>query len=136
MEKCEPGEGAGIEPRKIEEGVPSKEGRPVRIVAPREAGTCTWCGAAAYSRLAYKCEAHFIGSRPASIEYAVRRAIKTGQLRKVRELACVDCGAQARHYDHRDYNKPLEVDPVCAPCNYARGPAIPYGWDKDGNERA
>jgi hypothetical protein len=39
-------------------------------------------------------------------------------------MQCVDCGAQARDYDHRDYNKPLEVDPVCRRCNLRRGPAI------------
>jgi hypothetical protein len=39
-------------------------------------------------------------------------------------MQCVDCGAQARDYDHRDYNKPLEVNPVCRRCNLRRGPAI------------
>lgn len=40
-------------------------------------------------------------------------------------IACVDCGAPACDYDHRDYNKPLEVEPVCRRCNKLRGSAIP-----------
>lgn len=27
-------------------------------------------------------------------------------------------------YDHRDYTKPLSVEPVCRSCNKLRGPAI------------
>jgi hypothetical protein len=38
--------------------------------------------------------------------------------------SCCDCGADAKNYDHRDYTKPLEVDPVCFSCNYKRGPAL------------
>lgn len=41
------------------------------------------------------------------------------------EIPCVDCGAPARDYDHRDYNRPLDVEPVCRRCNMRRGPAIP-----------
>jgi len=38
-------------------------------------------------------------------------------------VACVDCGAAACCYDHRDYKNPLAVDPVCLRCNAARGAA-------------
>ena len=31
---------------------------------------------------------------------------------------------RATQYDHRDYNKPLEVTPVCPSCNGKRGAAI------------
>lgn len=55
----------------------------------------------------------------------VHRAIKKGVLPPARSCVCTDCGKPARHYDHRDYNKPLEVDPVCESCNHLRGPAIP-----------
>lgn len=60
---------------------------------------------------------------------AVGRAIRHGELPSLflNDLPCVDCGKRARCYDHRDYNKPLEVDPVCRKCNYARGPAAPLG---------
>jgi hypothetical protein len=56
---------------------------------------------------------------------AVNRAVSTGELPKASTLACVDCGVQARDYDHRDYNKPLDVVPVCRRCNKMRGSAIP-----------
>lgn len=39
-------------------------------------------------------------------------------------IPCVDCGVPADEYDHRDYKKPLEVDPVCRACNQARGPGL------------
>ena len=56
----------------------------------------------------------------------VCEAVKKGILPKIVEgVKCVDCGNQARYYDHRDYNKPLDVEPVCHNCNYKRGPAIP-----------
>ena len=38
-------------------------------------------------------------------------------------IDCVDCGRPARHYDHRYYTKPLDVEPVCASCNVKRGSA-------------
>jgi hypothetical protein len=58
---------------------------------------------------------------------AVGRAVRRGLLPDLRytNVACVDCGARAEHYDHRDYGKPLAVDPVCRCCNYRRGPAAP-----------
>ncbi|MFA5633142.1 MAG: hypothetical protein WC997_16665 [Porticoccaceae bacterium] len=31
----------------------------------------------------------------------------------------------ATDYDHRDYRKPLSVEPVCRRCNLSRGYAIP-----------
>jgi hypothetical protein len=54
----------------------------------------------------------------------VSRAIRIGYLRKLDgTVRCVDCGAPAVGYDHRDYYRPLWVDPVCARCNALRGPA-------------
>lgn len=55
---------------------------------------------------------------------AVARAIKGGVLPRASTLKCVDCGVQARDYDHRDYSNPLAVQPVCRPCNLRRGPAL------------
>lgn len=54
---------------------------------------------------------------------AVRREISCGRLPHPRNLVCKDCGAQARCYDHRNYNKPLKVEPLCYSCNSKRGPA-------------
>jgi hypothetical protein len=56
---------------------------------------------------------------------AVQKAIKKGLLAPVKTLLCVDCNRNAECYDHRDYNKPLDVVPVCRKCNYRRGSAIP-----------
>jgi hypothetical protein len=56
---------------------------------------------------------------------AVADAIRKGALPRPATLACEDCGEQAKFYDHRDYNKPLAVAPVCHGCNLRRGPAIP-----------
>jgi hypothetical protein len=56
---------------------------------------------------------------------AIYRAVKSGRLPRPDTLICADCGARATSYDHRDYNKPMEVDPVCKPCNLKRGHAIP-----------
>jgi hypothetical protein len=53
---------------------------------------------------------------------AVRRAVASGELENAQELACVDCGNPAFAYDHRDYLKPYDVEPVCRKCNFRRGP--------------
>lgn len=55
----------------------------------------------------------------------VARAIREGKLPHPRTLKCVDCGSDAIEYEHRDYNKPLDVEPICRGCNLRRGPAKP-----------
>lgn len=55
----------------------------------------------------------------------VSRAVRLKELPPASACECVDCGGRAKHYDHRDYNKPLDVEPVCHGCNLRRGPAIP-----------
>ena len=57
----------------------------------------------------------------------VSRAISNGILKHPSKLKCVDCGKKAQCYDHRDYAKPLDVVPVCSPCNVKRGTAIGFG---------
>lgn len=53
-------------------------------------------------------------------------AVKVGFLPDPTNFICMDCkGRQAQCYDHRDYSKPLEVDPVCLRCNNSRGRGIP-----------
>lgn len=56
---------------------------------------------------------------------AVHTAIKRGMLPDLTsgEYACTDCGACAYEYDHRDYGRPLDVQPVCRSCNKRRGTA-------------
>src|SRR3990172_2168897 len=68
---------------------------------------------------------------------AVRIAVKLGVLPCITEKTkCVDCGLQANAYDHRDYNKPLEVEPVCHGCNVRRGPALPCDTGRSCMERS
>lgn len=55
---------------------------------------------------------------------SVQKAVKKGLLAPVKTLSCVDCGRGAECYDHRDYNKPLDVVPVCRKCNFRRGSAV------------
>lgn len=54
---------------------------------------------------------------------AVAKAIRTGLLPRPTGLPCTDCTRPAEEYDHRDYNRPLDVQPVCRRCNARRGPA-------------
>lgn len=56
---------------------------------------------------------------------AIGRARIVGALRPV-EGPCVDCGQPAKHREHRDYFRPLDVDMVCVRCNHRRGPAIQF----------
>lgn len=91
---------------------------PVKGWAPgaRPPLRCDPCGMARYKAL---CE------RRAPGQAAVAREVREGRLPKPSTLVCVDCGRPAQQYDHRDYTKPLQVEPVCRSCNVMRGPA-PY----------
>jgi len=59
--------------------------------------------------------------------------LEAGVLPPAENFPCADCGATARLYDHRDYDKPLSVDPVCRACNYKRGPAMWSGATRSVN---
>jgi hypothetical protein len=50
--------------------------------------------------------------------------IKKGLIALPSDFACVDCGEPASRYDHRRYDEPYNVEPVCCSCNGKRGPAI------------
>lgn len=58
--------------------------------------------------------------------YKIQRAIKDGAIEnlKVTYKQCVDCGKRALVWEHRDYEKPLDVVPCCYACNSKRGSAI------------
>lgn len=53
----------------------------------------------------------------------VSAAIRRGEIAPPSEYQCVDCSEQATEYDHRDYSRPFDVDPVCHACNWRRGEA-------------
>jgi hypothetical protein len=61
----------------------------------------------------------------------VAKAVKIGVLSKPKKFKCVGCGRQAQCYDHRDYNEPLTVDPVCFSCNSRRAPAVLAWFARD-----
>jgi len=65
--------------------------------------------------------------RTGSAHSKVARAIKRGDLQPAYEFDCIDCGNPAEVYDHRDYSKPLDVQPVCHRCNVIRGAATDAG---------
>ena len=70
------------------------------------------------------------GSRKA--KGRVRYAEEIGILPKLSVIVvtCFYCQLRrATQWEHRDYNKPLEVMPCCRICNQKLGPARPY--DKD-----
>ena len=52
--------------------------------------------------------------------------VKVGGLTNLKlvYIACTDCKTcRAVNYEHRDYTKPLNIDPVCQSCNLKRGKA-------------
>lgn len=52
---------------------------------------------------------------------------------EVASFKCADCIGAASEYDHRDYNHPLKVVPVCHSCNIRRGRGMRI--DSVGNEK-
>lgn len=94
------------------------------------ARACIHCGADIsarhhYAKQCFTC-CYSWGKRTGSsaASSAVNAAVKSGRLPPPSTCACADCGKPARDYDHRDYSKPLDVQPVCRSCNKLRGPAI------------
>lgn len=67
----------------------------------------------------------------------VARAVNCGELPRLDgDIACVDCGKPAKHYDHRDYLYPLFVQPVCRSCNARRGAGINGDLSQDELKQA
>jgi len=66
---------------------------------------------------------------PDVVRYSARAkfqaARKDGLIGPATDHNCMDCGEPATQWDHRDYFKPLDVDPVCQPCNMKRGQGFP-----------
>ena len=92
--------------------------------------TCQHCGETRqrFSKSKYCLSCNWAKRHPlaGTASNLVSCAVQRGDLPRVDTLICTDCDKQATDYDHRDYNKPLEVDPVCRGCNGRRGPAHPY----------
>jgi hypothetical protein len=94
---------------------------------------CCECGVSVLGTGSFRCREHqlkrnrfmTVGSGQRSAGLAVLRAVKEGRLLPARFFVCEDCFGAAKEWDHRDYNKPLEVAAVCHGCNVRRGSAIP-----------
>ena len=58
----------------------------------------------------------------------VYSAIRSGRLPSLSagNIPCTDCGSAAQVYEHRDYRRSLDVEPVCRPCNARRGEGEPF----------
>ena len=57
------------------------------------------------------------------IQVKAQVEVLRAKLPSVHALQCEDCPRPAQCYDHRYYERPLEVAPVCFSCNTLRGPA-------------
>lgn len=53
----------------------------------------------------------------------VAKAIKDGHMLPATSFECWDCSEPAIVFDHRNYDRALDVQPVCRACNRRRGPA-------------
>lgn len=96
----------------------------------RETDNCIDCGASIAKRhgRARSCRRCGVARHLASARtgHMVKAAIRAGYLHPLDgSIYCVDCGATAEVYDHRDYSRPLVVEPVCRSCNCRRGPGAP-----------
>lgn len=50
----------------------------------------------------------------------VQQFIHKKLISKPGNYKCVDCGKPAVHWEHRDYSKPMSIEPVCRSCNKKR----------------
>ena len=75
----------------------------------------------------YKKRSQESGSNYAKL--IVLRAIRKGTIIDLKKVfvKCRFCPDRATQHDHRDYNFPLQITPVCKSCNLKLGPAI---WKK------
>ena len=66
---------------------------------------------------------------PSEVRYFARArwsaAKSAGLVPKIEGQFCVDCGADAVDYDHRNYVRYMDVDAVCRSCHVKRGPGNP-----------
>lgn len=101
--------------------------------------TCQFCGVKFKALNSQACEpcrmARHIYSRFGSGRYLagaeVAKARAKNSIPSPREFKCVDCGGRATEYDHRNYDEPLNVSPVCRGCNARRGSAKRKNWTFD-----
>jgi DNA-binding XRE family transcriptional regulator len=107
----------------------------VTQVRSRHATHCVKCGGTNGEKsLTYwsLCSPCFLAEETAKA--AARRVFRDAQRKGLfpaaKTLKCVDCAEQAMDWDHRSYDRPLDVVPVCRSCNQKRGPAT---WSASTN---
>ena len=88
---------------------------------------CRYCGATIFKgqsscRPCFEILEVFRKVRAKAIR-AVNTEVAAGRMQRAADFKCVDCGKQAKIYEHRDYDYPLAVVPTCHPCNIRRGSA-------------
>lgn len=66
---------------------------------------------------------------PRYLRYVARSKVNikvsAGDIPRASTLDCIDCGEPATDYDHRDYTKPVDIEPVCRKCNIQRPEGYP-----------
>ena len=66
---------------------------------------------------------------PDELRYVARgrwgHAKTAGLVPAIQGQKCVDCDDWATEYDHRDYRRYMDVEPVCQLCNAKRGQGFP-----------
>jgi hypothetical protein len=87
---------------------------------------CQFCGNCIIGRhhlakLCLPCVQNEFGKSQKKAIAAVAKAVRKGDLKPAKNYKCIDCESDAFCYDHRDYDKPLDVVPVCRKCNFKRG---------------
>ena len=63
---------------------------------------------------------HVYHNRNRPTHNKVLNEVRRGRMPGIRTQMCDDCGMGAEHYHHVDYDKPLEVIPLCAKCHHKR----------------
>jgi len=97
-----------------------------KTTAPHSAGYCCVCNWSKREEFSLTC-ASCKETKPARkrlhrrINAFVGVAVKLGLIPSPKAFQCVDCGQQACCWEHRDYNKPFEVEPTCKSCDKKRG---------------
>ena len=51
------------------------------------------------------------------VSWKMQNAIRSGRLPRANTLSCAVCGEPAEHYHHDNYDKPLDVIPLCRQCH-------------------
>src|SRR3990167_2115906 len=89
---------------------------------------CFYCSESLDSRpkqtkMCVRCSDKRFGVRNKAV-VEVYQAVQRGWLPRANTQICVDCGKPAHNWDHRDYRKPMQIEPVCRSCNGKRTPAL------------